>query len=93
MTTRQYALKLPEEEARLVDEICQAAHVSFNRVVGLCVRKAAGEVRESLLASGGRVTNVDPLPDETLREIYSRPERDEATIEALINAQPKGVRD
>ena len=40
-----------------------------------------------------RVTNVDPLPDKVLAECYARPERDEAGIERLIKAQPKGVRD
>jgi len=34
-----------------------------------------------------RTTNVDPLPDEVLDRIYSRPERDEKGLDRWVKAQ------
>jgi hypothetical protein len=42
------------------------------------------------LAPQPRITNVDPLPDEVMDRYYSRPERDEAGINRLIDAQATG---
>ncbi|PWU18174.1 MAG: hypothetical protein C5B50_09715 [Verrucomicrobia bacterium] len=42
-------------------------------------------VRE--VAPPERITSVDPLPTDVLDRYYSRPERDEAGIDQLINAQ------
>ena len=51
------------------------------------------EALPPLDTTAGRITNVDPLPAKALREMYSRPEMDEASIKRAIAAQPKGVGD
>jgi hypothetical protein len=45
------------------------------------------------LATGQRITNVDPLSDKAMDRYYSRPERDDAGIDRLIKAQATGGRD
>jgi hypothetical protein len=47
----------------------------------------------ALRPKSGRITNVDPLPDEVLDRIYSQPERDEEGIERMMRAQAIGGRD
>ena len=40
-----------------------------------------------------RITNIDPLPDQVLERIYSRPERDERGLARWLKAQAIGGRD
>jgi hypothetical protein len=40
-----------------------------------------------------RITNLDPLPDEVLQRIYSRPERDAWGLARRVKAQALGGRD
>jgi len=44
------------------------------------------------LGGDQRITNVDPLPDEVLERIYSRPERDERGLNRWVKAQATGGR-
>jgi hypothetical protein len=48
-------------------------------------------VREASAAESGRVTNVDPLPEETLRRTYAEPDDAEevASIAMMMAAQAK----
>lgn len=47
----------------------------------------------SQLGQSRRVTNIDPLPDDVLEKIYSRPERDERSLNRWVKAQATEGRD
>lgn len=85
---RHYPLRLPAEDAKAVDAVCQESHVSFNRIVSLCVKQGLPAVRKSLSGTG-RITNVDPLPREVLKRLYDEREEDDKAIRRMIAAQPR----
>lgn len=90
-TDYNYPLRLPAADAKAVNEVSRQNRTSFNRVVALCVRKALPAVREALAAQSGRVTNVDPLPEKTLKRLYSEPDDDSRQIARMMAAQCKTV--
>ena len=89
MRSKTFPLAIPE---KLLSQIRRAA-----RKTGLSI---ADTMRQSMklgldrlvreLAPPARITNIDPLPNEILDRYYSRPERDEAGIDRLIEAQAIG---
>jgi hypothetical protein len=79
-----YPLRLPAEDAKAVNEVCQKSRSSFNRVVAMCIRK-------DLAAASGRVSNVDPLPDKVLKRLYAKADDDVDSIHLFIEAQVKSV--
>ena len=72
-TVRNYPLRIPETSARKIDRLCASGIVSFNQVVCLCVETGIDSVI-ARLSPQGRVTNVEPLPKETLEAYYARPD-------------------
>jgi hypothetical protein len=86
-----YPLRLPAADAKALNEVCRQNRTSFNRVVALCVRKALPAVREALAAESGRITNVDPLPDKTLKRLYAETDDDSRQIARMMAAQCKVV--
>lgn len=88
-----YALRLPRHEARALAEAQAKSGLSRNQLIIQCVRQALPEVVAKNLPPQARLTNVEPLPDEVLDRIYSKPERDEAGVDRLIESQAFGGRD
>jgi chaperonin GroEL (HSP60 family) len=88
-----YALRLPRPEAKALAKAQAECGLSRNQLIIQCVRQALADVVAALRAKEGRITNVDPLPDEVLERIYSNPERDEAGIDRFAKAQAFGGRD
>ncbi len=86
-----YPLRLASEDAKAVDAVCRQSHVSFNRVVALCVRKALPEVSASLSAETKRITNVDPLPDKIAKRLYQQADDDADSIRLFMAAQSKVI--
>jgi hypothetical protein len=86
-----YPLRLASEDARAVDEVCRQSHVSFNRVVALCVRKALPEIRETLSTQTMRITNIDPLPSKVSKRLYGEADDDSDSIRLFMNAQSKVI--
>ena len=86
-----YPLRLASEDAKAVDAVCRQSHVSFNRVVALCVKKALPEVREILSTQTSRITNVDPLPDKVLKRLYRQADDDADSIRLFMAAQAKAI--
>jgi hypothetical protein len=86
-----YPLRLTSEDAKAVDAVCRQSHVSFNRVVALCVRKALPEVRALLSTEASRITNVDPLPDKVLKRLYTQRDDDADSIRLFMTAQAKVI--
>lgn len=92
MRSKTFPLAIPE---KLLNEVRRAA--------GKTGLSMADTMRQSIklgldrlvreLTPTARITNVDPLPNKILDRYYSRPERDEAGIEHLIQAQAIGGRD
>jgi hypothetical protein len=92
MKSETFPLAMPKD---LLGEVRAAA-----RKTGLSL---ADTMRQSMklgldrlvqqLGKQRRLTNVDPLPDEMLERIYSRPERDERGLSRWVKAQAIGGRD
>lgn len=61
---------------------------SVNTLILSCVRAALPQVVASVQPSEGRLTNVDPLPDDVLDRLYSQRDDDPPGIEAIMAAQP-----
>jgi hypothetical protein len=88
-----YALRLPLKEAKALTRAQKKSGQSINHLIIQCVQKALPDVLVAFQPKPKRITNVDPLPDEVLKRIYSRPERDEKGVERFMKAQAFGGRD
>jgi hypothetical protein len=88
-----YALRLPRPEAKALAQAQAKSGQSQNQLIIQCVRLALPDVLAKFIPQSGRITNVDPLPDEVLDRIYSKPDRDEAGINRFMKAQAFGGRD
>ncbi len=86
-------VSFPDQDAAEVKALAKATGLAQQDVIRQSSRLGRPLLREQLARKSGRVTNVEPLPAHVLREIYPRPERDEAGVERLMRRQPKGVRD
>jgi hypothetical protein len=80
--------------ADLLAEVAAAAAdtgLSKQDVIRQSTKLGLQQLRASLAAKVGRVTNVDPLPDKVLDRIYSkREEEDEAGVKRFVKAQSFG---
>jgi len=89
-----YALRLPRQEAKALAEAQAKSGLSRNQLIIQCVREALPDVLAKFLPKPGRLTNVEPLPDEVWDRIYSKPEEeDEAGVRQLMAAQAFGGED
>jgi hypothetical protein len=86
-------LLVPDDLLAEVRKAAEESKVSMQDVFRQSTRLGLPKFREQHSQATGRITNVDPLPDEVLERIYAAPERDEDGINRLVKAQPKGVRD
>jgi hypothetical protein len=87
-TVRKYPLRIPAEVASEVDRVVAKSHASFNFIVLSCIRAGLAEVDRSLSKKEGRVTNVEPWPEDEARRFYSQPdELDGVTGEQLRTCQ------
>ena|SRR5438309_4674513 len=68
----RYPLRLDRKDKQGVDAVVRATGRTINQVLILSVRKGLPLAREALSRTAGRITNVEPVPDETWRRIYSR---------------------
>jgi hypothetical protein len=95
--TIQYPTRFNEQDADLRQDLehsAQRTGQSVNQLILACVRAALPRVVEALAPGGGRVTNVDPLPEDVLRRIYANPEEeDEKGVQRFMSAQALGGED
>jgi len=71
-TTYRYPLRLDRADKRSVDAVARETGRTINQVLVTSVRKGLPLAREALGREGGRIANVDPLPDAIWRRLYSR---------------------
>jgi len=71
----RYPLRLDQLEKRKVEAVVRASGRTINQVLTLSVRKGLPLAKEALCADAGKLTNVEPVPDQVWRRVYSR--RDE----------------
>ena len=89
-----YALRLPRPEAKALAEAQAKCGQSRNTLIIQCVRQALPDVLAKYLPRSARVTNVEPLADEILDRIYSKPEEeDERGVRRFMAAQAFGGED
>jgi hypothetical protein len=68
----RYPLRLDSKDKQGIQAVVRETGSSINEVLILSVRKGLPLAREALARRTGRVTNVEPLPDEVWRQIYYR---------------------
>ena len=86
-----YALRLPRLEAKALAEAQAKSGQSRNKLIIQCVRQALPDVVAKFLPQSARITNVEPLPDQVLERIYSKPdEEDEKGVRRFMAAQAFG---
>ncbi len=84
----RYPLRLDSEDKRKVEAVVRASGRTINQVLTLSVRKGLPLAREALCSEAGRLTNVEALPDEVWRRLYSqKDEVDKSSAGELKAAQ------
>ena len=90
-TPYRYPLRLDRKDKQSVDAVVRASGRTINQVLVLSVRKGLPLAREALSRTTGRITNVEPIPDEVWRRIYSRKDEiDQCSGADLKAAQSQG---
>jgi hypothetical protein len=84
----RYPLRLDQVDKRSVEALVRASGRTINQVLTLSVRKGLPLARQALCIDAGKLTNVEPVPDQIWRRIYSRrDEVDKCSGEQLKAAQ------
>jgi hypothetical protein len=84
----RYPLRLDQADKRNIEAVVRASGRTINQVLTLSVRKGLPLAKQALCADNGRLTNVDPVPEEVWRRVYSkRDEVDEYSSKELRTAQ------
>ena len=91
MRDYKYPAVFPGEDKALLEQARDVSGLSLNQIIVKGAMEEAGRIVAE--SKAGRVTNVDPLPAKELREMYSRPEMDDASLDRAIAAQAQGVGD
>jgi hypothetical protein len=68
----RYPLRLDRKDKQGINAVVRETGSSINEVLILSVRKGLPLARKALARGTGRITNVEPLPDEVWRKIYSQ---------------------
>jgi hypothetical protein len=68
----RYSLRLDAEDKRRVDAVVKASGRTINQVLVLSLRSGLPLAEDALCRKPDRLTNVEPIPDEVWRRIYSR---------------------
>jgi hypothetical protein len=88
MKNEKLPLSMPEE---LVGEVRRAAKktgLSMAEIVRQSMTLGLARLLQEPPRKEGRLTNVEPLPDEVLEKLYREREDDEESIRRFIAAQP-----
>jgi hypothetical protein len=70
----RYPLRLSVEDETAVARVVKQTGQSINQVLVVSIRKGLPLALKALCHEAGRVTAVDPLPDEVLEQAYSLPD-------------------
>lgn len=80
---------MPDDLLKEIKSAARKTDLSQQDVVRQSIKAGLPAILAKFNADTGRITNVDPLPDEVLERIYSNPDRDdEPSIRRFIKAQP-----
>jgi len=90
MATTPLPLAMPDDLLRQVRKVAKETGLSNSDVIRQSVKLGFPKLKEQLAVKSGRVTNVDPLPDKVMKEIYTRRQDDDESIMRFIAAQPTG---
>jgi hypothetical protein len=71
-TPYRYPLRLDRKDKQSVDAVVKASGRTINQVLVLSVRRGLPLAKEALCRTAERITNVEPVPEEVWRKIYSR---------------------
>lgn len=85
MKSETYPLALPPALLREIRRTAKETGLSLADAMRQSLKLGLPKLREQLAA--GRVTNVDPLPDEVQERIYSQPDEDEEGTRKFMAAQ------
>ena len=90
MKTVNYPTAWPVDVLKEFKQAARDARVSTAAAIRRSAKLGLPKFREE--TAGGRVTNVDPLPDAVARKLYADREDDTESIRRFIAAQPKDAR-
>jgi hypothetical protein len=91
MRDYKYPARFPGEVKALLEVAAKETGLSVNQLIVRCVQEYLPALRAEASRKSGRVTNVDPLPDKVMKEIYAQRQDDDESIRRFIAAQPKGA--
>jgi predicted transcriptional regulator len=84
-----FPISMPDDLLKEIKSAARKTDLSQQDVVRQSIKAGLPAILAKFNADTGRITNVDPLPDEVLERIYSNPDRDdEPSIRRFIKAQP-----
>src|SRR5437868_3133793 len=92
MKSETFPLAMPKDLLGAVRRAAKQTGLSMADTMRQSMKLGLNRLVEQLGAHR-RITNVDPLPDEVLDRIYSRPERDEKGLDRWVRSQATGGRD
>ena len=92
MKSETVPLAMPKDLLSEVRRAAKQTRLSMADTMRQSMRLGLNKLVEQL-GMTQRITNVDPLPDEVLDRIYSRPERNERGLNRWVKAQATGGRD
>jgi len=91
MKTAVVPLAVPADLHKEIRTAAERAHVSMADVMRQSIKLGLPKFREQF--PGGRITNVDPLPKQVARKLYSEPDDDEEGIKQFMAAQARNVQE
>lgn len=84
-------VSVPSDLLEDIREAARKTHLSQEDVIRQSVKLGLPKLVEDFNRDSGRITNVDPLPDEVLERIYAnRDEEDEEGVKRFMAAQSFG---
>ena len=86
-------LSVPDDLLAEVRATAEETNLSMQDVFRQSTRLGLPKLREQHAQTSGRITNVDPLPDDVLKRLYDDREEDGEAIGRFIAAQPKPKRE
>jgi len=88
MKTETFPLDIPADLLQQVRKAAEKAGLSTAAALQRSIKLGLPKLTEE---TNGRITNVDPLPDNVLDKLYREREEDLDGIRQFIAAQPKNA--
>ena len=89
MKTAVYPLPMDDELSSLVRQAAKISGLSLAEVMRQSIKVGLPQVTEALAVKAGRLTLVEPIPDEEWERIYAKPDDDAAETAYWMGKQTR----